>query len=1284
MTIKGKCHPDGAIVTVTIGAQAQSATCASGEWVMTIDPGPLSDGKTKISVAIAAATNPKNVLATTDNTIEIDTLPPIFTSIDLAANLASGYLNTAAQIAGSDVVTNLNASGYNQVGYKVVAASTTCNDSLNYGTAVPSTNSKDFTGMGFYKVCLKLSDLANNIAFGESKSFQYVPTTLAASFTSLVDPFVKASDVQALTFSVGGAAGVASLSWSYSETGSIYGSESSLTNNATSLSATIPANTSSSTTAKIRLTAKDAAGNPTQTASSPFQVVTQTVVLQQTALFAKGAADGTSGQARFGPGSALASDGTYLYVGDQSCVRRVAISDGSTMTLAGLCSAGGSADGVGVNARFGTINSLVSLNQMLYVVDTSNATIRAIDINPSSGGFKTVTTVAGSAGLTGSTDATGSSARFSSPRGITTDGTFLYVADFSNNKIRKIDPSSWNVSTFAGSGTAGSADNGTGTSATFSGPIGIVYDIGTASLYVLEYSNCDIRKIIVGSTAVTTLSGTTHSQSGADGSAASGEYFASIYIDTDGTFLYTADSQLHCIRKTTIATGDVVTYSGVKGIPGFANGSAGTTKYQMPQGVAVVSGKLYVYDSYNFVIRQINLTNGISSTLAGPNYGAAGLDSQLSTYNASIGSINDPYDMVTTDGVTFYFVDFNAHLVRKFDLGTGLVTTLAGQAYVHGSTDGIGAAAKFNYPAGIAKAGNYLYVSEYSGMIIRQIDLSNNSVLTIAGNGSAGSADNATGTSATFYNPRGLVTDGTYLYLAEYTNNTIRRITIGAPWAVTTIAGSTTPGFSNANGTSARFSRPAHLALSGSKLYVSELGNHAIRMIDLASSNAVTTIAGTGVAGFANGAGASAQFNNPYKIQVNGTSLYVADYVNNKIRSVDLSTNTVSTLLGNGNNYTASSGALTSAYASMAILYYGGKLYFNSIGTFTMRAYDIASDYSTVIAGAAPNNPNAALAFRSVADGPLTADMGTRLLYPAADNNYFYFCDRDNYTLNRMNHDGSNLTIIVGSKGVPGYLNGVGTSARIGVCQGLAIDSKYLYFVDNSTSTIRRVALTDYTVDTLAGSPGVPGTSDGIGAAASFNGPSGLAIAGNNLYVPDYYSHTIRRISLATATLGTVTTVAGTAGTFGYAEGVGTAATFKYPIRLTAVGNALFVTDLGNNVIRKIDLATNAVSTLAGAGGACGYSDGIGTAAKFCGINGSITSDGSQYLYVADNVNSLVRKIRISDGNVTTFLGTLGSIRDEAAGSLTGMSLSAPYLLYVPGEGMLMGSMNATGVKLIK
>ena len=212
-----------------------------------------------------------------------------------------------------------------------------------------------------------------------------------------------------------------------------------------------------------------------------------------------------------------------------------------------------------------------------------------------------------------------------------------------------------------------------------------------------------------------------------------------------------------------------------------------------------------------------------------------------------------------------------------------VVTTLAGTGS-SGSANGTGTSASFYAPSEITTDGTNLYVADYGNHLIRKIVISTGVVTTLAGTGSSGSA-NGTGTSASFYKPAGITTDGTNLYVADRYNYLIRKIVISTG-VVTTVAGTGSSGSANGTGTSASFDKPYGVTTDGTNLYVPDYYNYLIRKIVI-STGVVTTVAGTGLSGSANGTGTSASFHLPRGITTDGTNLYVTEGGNHLIRKIE-------------------------------------------------------------------------------------------------------------------------------------------------------------------------------------------------------------------------------------------------------------------------------------------------------------------------------------------------------------------------------------------------------------
>ena len=323
----------------------------------------------------------------------------------------------------------------------------------------------------------------------------------------------------------------------------------------------------------------------------------------------------------------------------------------------------------------------------------------------------TVTTFAGTAGASGSTDGTGTTARFFIPIQVTTDGTNLYVADSSNYVVRKIVIATAQVTTLAGkAGFSGSTD-GTGSAARFSNIDGITID-GT-NLYVADSGNNTIRKIVIATGQVTTLAGTAGVTGSADGTGSAASFSEPTQITTDGTNLYVTDTNNDTIRKIVIATGQVTTLAGDAGIVGSADGTGAAASFDRPEGITTDGTDLFVVDTSNETIRRIVIATGQVTTMAGTagTQGATDGTGTAATFMLPEG--------ITSDGTNLFVVDTGEDSIRKIVIATDQVSTIAGGT--SGSVDGTGAAASFSFPEGITTDGTSLFVADSANETIRKI-----------------------------------------------------------------------------------------------------------------------------------------------------------------------------------------------------------------------------------------------------------------------------------------------------------------------------------------------------------------------------------------------------------------------------------------------------------------------------------------------------------------------------------------------------------------------------------
>jgi sugar lactone lactonase YvrE len=651
-----------------------------------------------------------------------------------------------------------------------------------------------------------------------------------------------------------------------------------------------------------------------------------------------GIADGPGSTARFNNPSGVARDGAgNLYVADSynHTIRKITPA-GEVSTLAGLAESSGSADGPGATARF-YYPSAVAVDSAgnLYVADTYNFTIRKI--TPSG----EVSTVAGQAGFLGSADGTGSNARFYYPRGVAVDSTGnLYVADTSNHTLRKITPAG-EVSTLAGlAGASGSAD-GPRATARFYLPRGVAVD-STGIVYVADTENHTLRKVTPAG-VVSTLAGVAGASGSADGPGTAARFYepAGVAVDSAGN-LCVADTY-NCSIRTITSGGEVSTLAGQAMTWGSADGPGTAARFYHPSGVVMDSaGTIYVADTYNSTLRALT-PGGVVSTLAGRAGQTDGVDGPGSNAH-----FYHPYDVAVDSAGNAYVADTDNHTLRKITPG-GVVSTLAGRAGSQGSADGPGSEARFYHPASVAvDSTGTVYVADYGNNTLRKVT-PGGEVSTLAGRaGVSGSADGP-GVDARFYGPSGLAVDGIgNLYVADAGNHTIRKVTPAGE--VSTLAGlARSYGSADGAGSNARFYYPSGVAVdSAGTVYVADYYNHTIRKVT--PGGEVSTLAGqAGSWGTADGTGATARFYCPSGLAVDSAgTVYVADTDNHTLRLVTPA-GKVSTLAGRVRSLGSADGT-----GSNAQFYYPSGVAVDSTGTLYVADTD---NHTIRVGRLAPESP---------------------------------------------------------------------------------------------------------------------------------------------------------------------------------------------------------------------------------------------------------------------------------------------------------------------------------------
>ena len=799
-----------------------------------------------------------------------------------------------------------------------------------------------------------------------------------------------------------------------------------------------------------------------------------------------------------------------------------------------------------------------------------------------------------------------------------------------------------------------------------------------------------------------TIAGLAENAGSADGTGSAARFrgLNGSAVGPDGT-IYVADLNNHTIRKVTPA-GVVTTLAGLAGAEGYVNGTGSAARFNLPAGIVYWNGFLYVADANNHAIRRVDPTTGATTTFAGTN--AAG------TANGTGGAarFNQPAAIAVDAQGNLHVGEAGNHAVRKIS-PSAVVTTLAGLPGTSGAVDGTGTAARFNAVEGVAVAADgTVYAADYGNRTIRKITPAG-VVTTVAGvAGSPGYIDGPAAT-ALFSQPNGVLAlaDGSVL-IADRGANAIRQLTPDN--FVLTVAGGAPTRAADGVGLEVGFYFPATIATDGQgRIYVTDQGNHTLRVGVLSSTpqapqrglqpRGVRVIAGTTVTLTGSAVANPAP---SYQWQRNGVdvpgatspTLTLTDAQPAQSGSYTLvATNSLGSLTGDAavveilplpaNDSFASRARILGAQVSLSAYNYsataqpgepahaGASASRSTWFTWTAPANgDVTIDTlgSTFDTRLAVYRGDALAALQLVAEH--AGEPGrkfSRVRFVANAGDVFQIAidgvgDATGDLRLAINYSW-NWALYTGTPNGSGAANGSLAQATYNGITAIATDaSGNVYVAEAGNHVIRRITPQGQ-VSVFAGAAGVAGSADGVGANARFNQPFGLAAdRSGNLYVADTDNHTIRKIVIATAT---VSTIAGAAGQYGYVDATGTAARFATPagVAVNAAGE-LFVSDYSNKLIRRITLATGAVTTFAGGLNTSGNS------ARYYSAPWGLAIDSAGNLFVADNAN--IRKV-LPDGTGVEFAGDINGVTgfSDGAGGIarfnrpTQLAIDAQDNLYV-------------------
>ena len=515
------------------------------------------------------------------------------------------------------------------------------------------------------------------------------------------------------------------------------------------------------------------------------------------------------------------------------------------------------------------------------------------------------------------------------------------------------------------------------------------------------------------------------------------------------------------------------------------------------------------------------LPGGAITTYAGRDFSGDGGPATAARLLAPAGVALDPAG-------NLYIADTADHRIRKVTPG-GTISTYAGSGNFGFSGDGGPAtAAELNFPRDVAldPAGN-LYIADSGNSRIRKVS-PGGTISTYAGSGSRGfSGDGGPAAAAQLNNPVGMALDPAgNLYIADITNNRIRKVTSGG--TISTYAGSGSFGFSGDGGpaTDAQLSVPVGVALDpAGNLYIADHDNGRIRKVT--SGGTISTYAGSGSRGLSGDGGpaTAAQLYSPHGVALDTAgNLYIAD--SNRIRKVTPG-GTISTYAGTGTGpFSGDGGPATAAQLSSpagVALDLTGNLYIADDGNYRIRKVTPGGTISTYAGGGSSNF--------SGDGGPATAaqlNVPVGVALDPAGN--LYIADQGNSRIRKVTPGGT-ISTYAGTD-TPGFSGdgGPATAAQLNVPVGVAVDpAGNLYIADSGSSRIRKVG-PGGTISTYAGGGGgTPGfLGDGGPATAAYlNNPVGVTLdPAGNLYIADTYNNRIRKV---TPTVAVSTTPAPTA-----------------------------------------------------------------------------------------------------------------------------------------------------------
>ena len=617
--------------------------------------------------------------------------------------------------------------------------------------------------------------------------------------------------------------------------------------------------------------------------------------------------------------------------------------------------------------------------------------------------------------------------------------------------------------------------------------------------------------------------------------------------DSQGNVFFTS---LNCVFKID-GNGALSRVAGTsRGDYSGDGGPATSAMLSFPSGVAVdASGNLFIADLGNNRIRKLTPA-GLITTVAGN--GILGYSGDGGP--ATSAELDRPSDVAVDASGNLFIADNGNNRIRKVT-AAGIITTVTGSGSAGYSGDGGSAAsAELDLPWGVAvDASGNLFIADYGNSRIRKVTVAG-IITTVAGNGSTGySGDGGPGTSAQLDGPNGVTVDASgNLFIADSISDRIRKLTPAG--IITTVAGNGFFGYSGDGGpaTSLSLSQPVGVAIDTSgNLFIADYSNSRIRKVTL--GGIITTVAGNGLGDYSGDGGpaTSAVLFGPTGVAIDTSgNLFIADILNNRIRKVTPA-GIITTVAGNGSfGYSGDDGPATSAQ-----LYYP-----NGVAVDTSGNLFIADTQNNAIRKVTP--AGIITTTYGVYSGPSGVAIDT--------SGNLFIADTYNCEIHKVTPGGT-ITTVAGN-GSLGYSGdgGLAILAELNLPWGVAVDaSDNLFIAEYGNNRIRKVTPAGI-ITTVAGNGHYGYSGDGGPATSGqLAEPSGVAVdTSGNLFIADSNNSRIRKVTPA----GIITTIAGN-GFFSYSGDGGPAvgARLDYPtgVAVDTSGN-VFIADTQNNAIRLL------------------------------------------------------------------------------------------------------------------